>query len=160
MIAQRIGYSPIGRRQYALKGPIQSVEVTYFVHATEDSARLRRAVADLVGSENMPLEERLEGHFGNEILRVRLHLTGDEAESGFEKLASRIPIDVIKQVLADLPSHVDEHSALFLRFDKQSLVRGSVALGSSDPVRVKVKPRGFMMKGGAAAFYNQLLGGK
>jgi len=143
-----------------LKGPIQSVEVTYFVHATEDSAKLQRAVADLVGSETIPQEERLEGHFGNEILRARLHLTGDQAESGFENMASKIPMDVMKQVLADLPSHLDEHSALFLRFDKQSLVRGSVALGSSDPVRVKVKPRGFMMKGGAAPFYQRLLGGR
>jgi RNA binding exosome subunit len=62
-------------------------------------------------------------------------------------------------VLSEIASHVDEHSALFLRFDKQGLVAGSLRLGSADAVRVKVKPRGFIPKGGADAFYAGLLRG-
>jgi RNA binding exosome subunit len=135
------------------------VEVTYFVHATEDAERLERALAGFLGRGGAPSLDRLEGHFGNEILRAKLHLTGDEAEGAFGSMVSRIPEGVLKEVMADLPAHLDEHSALFLRFDKQSLVRGSVALGSTDPVRVKVKPRGFVMKGGAAGFYRRLMGG-
>ena len=143
-----------------LKGPIQSVEVAYLVHATEDPGKMEEALSRLLGSETVPDLERLEGHFGNEILRARLHLTGDEAGQAFESLVSGIPQGVMKEVLGDLPSHLDEHSALFLRFDKQSLVSGSVALGSADAVRVKVKPRGFMMKGGAEGFFADLIGGR
>lgn len=142
-----------------MKGPIQSVEVTYIVHATEDPRKVEMALGELLGNQNKAVAEPLEGHFGNEILRVRLHLTGDEAGKAFESLVSRLPQGVRSEVLADLSSRLDEHSALFLRFDKQSLVSGSLALGSADSVRVKVKPRGFM-KGGAASFYSGLIGGR
>jgi len=143
-----------------MKGPIQSVEVTYLVHATEDPRKMEQALSRLLGAETAPDLERLEGHFGNEILRARLHLVGDEAGRAFESLASRIPRGVKEEVLGDLHSHLDEHAALFLRFDKQSLVSGSVAMGSADAVRVKVKPRRFMMKGGAEGFFAGLLGGR
>jgi RNA binding exosome subunit len=143
-----------------LKGPIQSVEATCLVHATEDSGKLETAILELLGTQAKPDLERLEGHYGNEILRARLHLTGEEAEKAFETLVGRIPPSVRQELLADLPSHIDEHSALFLRFDKQSLVSGSVVMGSSDAVRVKVKPRAFMMRGGAPQFFEGLLGGR
>ena len=73
-------------------------------------------------------------------------------------MVTMIPEGARKEVMADLPSYLDEHSSLFLRFDKQSLVKGRVALGSADVVRVKVKPRGFMMKGAATGFYRKLFG--
>ncbi len=143
-----------------MKGKIQSVEVSYLVHATEDPMKVEVAVAGLLGTEFEPVLERLEGHFGNQILKARLHLTGDEAGRAFDNLATRLPQGVRTEVIARLASLLDEHSALFLRFDKQSLVSGSVVLGSADAVRVKVKPRSFMMKGDAAAFYLGLFGGR
>ena len=141
-----------------VKGVIQSLEVTYFVHATEDRVKIERAVARLLGQEPNPETEALEGHFGNQIARIRVHLTGEGAASGFSRLVGSLPAGVIDQLVAELGSHLDEHSALFVRLDKQSLVSGSVSLGTSDPVRVKVKPRIFMVKGGAADFYAGLLG--
>ena len=140
-----------------MKGVIQSLEVTYFVHATEDQEKIERAVSWLLGREVAPETETLEGHFGNRILSARVHLTGEEAGSGFSHLASSLPPAVLDQILSELGSHLDEHSALFMRLDKQSLVSGSVALGASDPVRVKVKPRSFMVKGGAPDFYARLM---
>ena len=89
-----------------------------------------------------------------------MHLTGEEAQKAFETLVGRIPESVRQELLGDLPSLIDEHSALFLRFDKQSLVSGSVVMGSSDAVRVKVKPRAFMMRGGVSRFFEGLLGGR
>ncbi len=151
---------PITRRRLGLRGPIQSVEATCLVHATEDPPKVEAALEGLLGTQATPLFEKLEGHFGNEILRAKLHLTGDDASRAFERLVSRLPAGVRSELLANLSSYLDEHSALFLRFDKQSLVSGSVALGSADSVRVKVKPRGFMLKEGAASFYARLLGGR
>ena len=141
-----------------VKGVIQSLEVTYFVHATEDREKIERAVARLLGQEPNPETEALEGHFGNQIVSIRVHLTGEDAESGFRHLVDSLPAAVLEQLLTELESHLDEHSALFVWLDKQSLVSGSVSLGTSDPVRVKVKPRIFMVKGGAADFYAGLLG--
>ena len=141
-----------------MKGVIQSVEVTYFVHATEDQEKIGRAVGRLLGKNLTPETEALEGHFGNRILRVRVRLTGEEAESGFRRLVDSLPRGVLDKVISEVESHLDEHSALFVRLDKQDLVSGSVSLGDSDPVRVKVKPRAFMIRGGAAGFYARLMG--
>jgi RNA binding exosome subunit len=142
-----------------LKGPIQSVEATYLVHATEDAEKVGGAVAKLLGAASEPVVESLEGHFGNRILRGRLHLTGEEAARAFESLVALMPQGMRDEVVADIGPYLDEHSALFLRLDKQKLVSGSVALGTGDAVRLKVKPRVFQLKGGAPRFYAQLIGG-
>jgi len=142
-----------------MKGPIQSVEVTYLVHATENPDTLRGAVSALLGSSAEPEVEQLEGHFGNTIVKVRLHLTGDEASDAFRSVLQTIPSRLKREIVSDLASFLDEHSAFFLRLDKQRLVAGSPALGSGDAVRLKVKPRLFLVKGSAPKFYEQLIEG-
>jgi RNA binding exosome subunit len=142
-----------------MRSPIQSVEVTYLLHATEDPTKVADAVSGLLGVRTEPEEEVLEGHFGNRIEKIRLHLTGEEAGAAFASLVSKMPPGIKRELVGDLQKFLDEHSALFLRFDKQLLISGGFALASGDPVRIKVKPRIFMMKGGAASFYEHLIGG-
>jgi len=142
-----------------LKGPIQSVEVTYLIHATEDPRKVEAAVVEVLGVESKPETEGLEGHFGNLITKVRVHLTGEAAATAFRALVARMPQSLRRGISEDIDSLIDEHSALFLRFDKQLQIRGTLSLASGDAVRVKVKPRGFMVKGGAVQFFSQLIGG-
>lgn len=142
-----------------MKGPIQSLQITFIVHATEDRMKVEGAVAALTGEDEAPEAVRLEGHFGNEILSEKLHLVGERAEAAFKAAVSKMPRGVARQVAEDLGLLVDEHAALFLRLDKQQLVLGKVATGSTDPVRLKVKPRGFLPKGGVRQFYLRLLTG-
>ncbi|MDE1853111.1 MAG: hypothetical protein KGI38_05095 [Thaumarchaeota archaeon] len=141
-----------------MKGPIQSVEVSYLLHQTEDPVKVQAAVGDLLGVKSGPETESLEGHFGNEIVRARFHLTGEDAEAAFKGLVSRMPGGMKKEIAAGISAFLDEHSAFFLRLDKQRLVGGSLALSGGDSVRIKVKPRIFMLKGGARQFYLGLLG--
>jgi RNA binding exosome subunit len=143
-----------------MKGPIQSVEVTYLIHATEDAKKVERAIAEVLGVDLPPEVEKLEGHFGNEIMKVTLHITGDQAGTAFEGIVARLPADLRSRLAVDASEFIDEHSALFLRFDKQSLVIGNLSLGSGDAVRVKVKPRKFLVRGGAPWFYSGLVGGE
>ena len=140
-----------------MKGPIQSVEVTYLIHQTEDPGKLERAVSALLGSSAKPELEELEGHFGNRIFHARVHLTGDDASAALGSLLRSLSAGPKKEILSDLASFLDEHNALFLRLDKQKLVSGRTALGSSDAVRVKVKPRLYLVKGSAVKFYEQLI---
>lgn len=141
-----------------MKGPIQSVEVSYLLHATEDPGKVEAAVRDVLGVKAGPENESLEGHFGNEIVRARFHLTGEDAEAAFKGVVSRMPDGMKREIAADISAFLDEHSAFFLRLDKQRLVAGSLALSSGDSVRMKVKPRIFLLKGGARQFYLGLLG--
>ncbi len=133
--------------------------MTYLVHATEDPAKVSDAVSRLLGVEATPEVESLEGHFGNRIEKTRVHITGEEAGAAFANLVAKMSPEMRRELVGSLDKFLDEHSALFLRFDKQLLVSGGLALASGDPVRVKVKPRIFLLKGGAAGFYGRLIEG-
>lgn len=151
----KLEYDSQGRG--AVKSDIQSVEVAYFVHETEDPERMAKAVADLLGLESAPESEAMEGHFGNRIVRMKIRVAGGEAGNAARSLFASMPAEVSRDVAANLGSFVDEHSALFLRLDKQGLVQGRLALGSGDSIRIKVKPRLYQVKGGAAGFYRRLM---
>lgn len=142
-----------------LKLPIMSVEVTWLIHATEDESKVEGSVRRLLGGEPAFGREVLEGHFGNKIVKIRVHLTGDKAASAFQRIVSSLAPQARGAVARELEAHVDEHSALFLRLDKQGLVSGSPRLGTADAVRVKVKPRLHALKGGALEFYARELEG-
>jgi RNA binding exosome subunit len=136
-----------------VKSTIQSLDVSYFLHATEDSDKVAAAVRGLVGG-GTPFEfEMLEGHFGNSIRRVSLHLHGEDAMRAFTILIARMPGALRKSVAGDIDKLVDEHSSLYLRFDKQRLVQGEIAAGYDEAIRLKVKPRAFLMHGHARDFF-------
>ena len=137
---------------------IQSVEVSCFVHATEDGAKVKSAVVRALGVGEGPSEEPLEGHFGNPIIHLVWHASGDAAWTVFGRLVEFMGEGGRNEVLGGLERQTDEHGALYLRLDKQALVRGAALFSSSDPIRVRVKPRRFMMKGSTEQFYQKLMG--
>ncbi|MDG6925239.1 MAG: hypothetical protein JRN09_01670 [Nitrososphaerota archaeon] len=139
------------------QGEIQSVEASCFVHATEDEEKVMRLVGRLLGAEDGPAEEVLEGHFGNVIVHLTWHLTGEAAGSAFRRLLEAIGQEGREAVLVDLSAHTDDHGALYLRLNKQALLRGAAVFTSSDPIRVRVKPRSFLMKGNPDQFYRRFL---
>lgn len=139
---------------------VQSLEVSYFVQLTEDEERVRRAVAALLGGEPAGERQEAEGHFGNRILWIKVHLTGEEAEVGLGRIASSLGPDERRAILEDLQGSLDEHNALYIRLNKQVLVMsGSAVLASSDPIRVKVKLRTHAVKRDPAGFYARLFEG-
>lgn len=141
-----------------MKGPIQSVEVSYFVHATEDEARVKEAVGSALGLAGPGEEEVLEGYFGNKITSVTYHLTGEAAEEFVAGLASRMGPKVKEELRRSLVERLDEHSAMYFRLDKQMLMEGELGLGSRDAVRVKIKPRTHLVKGREFEVFKEELG--
>lgn len=136
-----------------------SIEVSYLVHATEDQEKIQRSIEGIIGTHARPELELMEGHFGNEITRARIHLTGEAAWDALRSIVVKLSPDGAKELSLNTESYLDEHSAMFLRFDKQALVAGSLVFGSVDPVRMKVKPRGYMIRGDAASFFRNLIQG-
>ncbi len=141
-----------------MKKEIQSVEISCFIHATEDLERVCRALEERFGLSLHPQLEDLEGHFGNRIISVRYLLTGEEAMTAFRGIVSFMGPERVRELLEGLELALDEHKALFIRLSKQDLLRGSAVLSQVDPIRIKVKPRGFMLKEDAGRFYTILLG--
>jgi len=136
---------------------VQSLEVSCFIQATEDEAKVRGSVKKYLGIELEPELDSLEGHFGNRILHAKWHLTGEEAWTSFRTLVGLLGTEGRSELKRNLSSHLDEHGALYLRLNKQTLVGGVMVFTDADPVRVKVKPRGFMMRGAPEQFYERLM---
>jgi len=120
---------------------------------------LRYSVQRTLAVQQAPEVEDLEGHFGNSIINLKWHLTGEQAWTSFQALVSGLGSDGRKELMRELPAYLDEHGALYVRLNKQTLVSGVVSFASSDPVRVRVKPRRFMMRGSPADFYERMMGG-
>ena len=140
-----------------MKSTIQSLDVSLLLHATEDSERVIAAVRELIDVDGTLETEEMEGHFGNRIKKVSVHLHGDQATKAFALLIARMPGALRKELAKDIDRLTDEHSSLFLRFDKQKLIKGEIATGYEDAIRLKVKPRAFLMHGHAREFFLEQL---
>ena len=136
---------------------IQAMEISCFVQATEDLSKLRSAVERSLGIVQESQEERLEGHYGNSIVNLKWHLTGDGAYESFRALLKFLGKEGRRELLMDLESCLDSHGALYVRLNKQMLVMGMASQSAGDPVRIRIKPRSFMMKGHPRAFYERLM---
>jgi len=131
--------------------------VSYFVHATEDGPRVDQAVSSFLETDEEPRREALEGHHGNPIVATRFQIVGEGAQSAVAAIFSKMTREAKDTLRLGLEGHMDEHSALYLRLDKQKLLAGEVALTDSDPVRVKVKPRLHAVGGSAGQLFRGLL---
>jgi RNA binding exosome subunit len=137
---------------------LQSLEISYFLQATEDEEKVRLAVGVLVGGEVPEERQEAEGYHGNTIVWIRHRLTGGAAAEGLRQILSRMGEEEKKAILRELGSRLDEHNALYIRLSKQVLVmNGTAVLASSDPIRVKVKPRSYLVKRDPSGFYARLL---
>ncbi len=140
-----------------MRGQIQSVEVSYLVHATEDRNKILSAVVALFGFMGEEKAEVLEGHFGNVIVHVQHQITGEEAERAFSAMVTKMPSSVRNRLKDEMGKYLDEHSALYVRLDKQRLLAGELTFADSDAVRVRVKPRLRTVRGGGRSLFQRLL---
>lgn len=120
----------------------KSVEVSYFLHATEDYERVIDSIAKVLNiqSESFTLSDT-QGHYRNQIKIVRAHLIGKGA-GDFALWLFGIFQSIQKQdILTDIDRSLNEHGDLFIRFNKQRLLSGKLASSDTDPVRIKIKLR-------------------
>ncbi|MDG6996294.1 MAG: hypothetical protein JRN52_10260 [Nitrososphaerota archaeon] len=118
-----------------------SVTVSYFIHSTEDESRLVESVRSALGLEESEFRyDRIHGHFGNEMKFAIAHLIGKRANDVSVQIFSRLSPSAKRSLSARLEQSVDEHDALFLRLDRQTIKR-SLSISDEEPVRVKLKPK-------------------
>ena len=119
-----------------------SVTISFLIQATEDEARLLDQVSNQLqlSRENFSVEP-MEGHFGNRITVAKAHITGTEADRVTTVLMSSLSQQAKKTLVSELEKSLDEHDALYLRLDRQSLGSEWIGLSDEEPIRVKLKPR-------------------
>ncbi len=120
-----------------------SVTVSFFIHSTEDEVRLRQLVEERLGLEPSELtHEKITGYFGNEILSIRAHVTSPKAQILAERIIEHLSNAARTSIRSDIDKAVDEHDALYLRLDRQSLSNPMLSISDEEPIRIKLKPKG------------------
>lgn len=125
--------------------PIAYIDIRFFAHATENSAKVVEAAQNILPSEN--IEEtifnrnNLEGHYGNPITLFEAKIKDREAiRALIENLSSHLGSIEKEELDREISSHIGEGS-LYLRLDKQAALQGKIKLATSDPIRIRIRFR-------------------
>ncbi len=124
--------------------PIHWIEVRTYSHATEDEARVARAL-DFVCPGGALDREVLEGHFGNPLIRLTRRVDeGKAIRALWERWAA---FSLPMALGAELDARVDEDGILHFRLDKQAAYRETLALAKdADVIDVRIKLMAFPAK--------------
>ncbi len=129
----------------AKQKPVERVEISTFVHATEDRGKVIKAVSKILPMEmELPhLEEvQLEGQFRDPILMLKwVFKKTQPATETINNVIQSIPIIDRQELMDTLASRIDDSKNLYLRLDKQKAFTGVVKLGLNDPIRIKARMR-------------------
>jgi RNA-binding protein len=118
----------------------KAVEISVFVHATEDEDKVKQAVKSIAPYEHTFESQRLSGHYEDPITLIISKTTKKkEATDLFDNLVKKLSSIDKQNLLDNLSNHVDPKGNLYLRLDKQRAYNGRVTLHESDPIRIKIK---------------------
>jgi len=125
--------------------PIAYIDVRFFVHATEDSSKVVKAVKHILPSEYADKmvfrRANLRGHYGNPIVLFETRMKGKEIIKLFiESLSSNLGRFDKETLLKEVDLHVGRGD-LYIRLDKQSAFQGEFRLCKADPIRVRIRFR-------------------
>ena len=80
------------------------------------------------------------GITGIQLFLLEAHIIGKRRPGVATLILRDLSKGAKKQVLSELDKSMDEHDSLYLRIDRQSIVR-ELTLSDEEPVRVKLKPK-------------------
>lgn len=116
--------------------PFHYIDLRAFCYATEDDARVERALRTFLPEEFDLDRIENEGFHGDRIVVLSARAeNADDVRHVLDRLAE---ID-LEGVRDELDERVDENCSLFLRLDKQAAYGGSVERGAGIELRAKVE---------------------
>jgi len=110
-----------------------SVDLRAYCHATEEAARVEKALRILCLEASIDTEAT-EGHHGNPIVMLKCRLQKDDAINAFWRRVK--DAGLLEKILDNLDERIDEDAVLHLRFNKQKAYEGSLELAKNDDVIV------------------------
>ena len=125
--------------------PVAYIDIKFFAHATEDLEKVREAVKHILPTNRVEeIEFRknsLRGHHGNPIVFFQTKIERKELVKAVIENISRSLSELDKEVLRrEIAMHVEKGS-LYLRLDKQAAFQGVVKLGTTEPIRLRIRFR-------------------
>ncbi len=123
---------------------VGGIEISFFVHATEDLDKVIETVQTVIPEELMgeAVFERddLRGHHGNPIISFKTTIKNKKIATALvEMLVAELREEDRGHLRQYIKEHLDRSGNLYLRMDKQAACRGEIRLGQSDPIHIRVK---------------------
>ena len=120
------------------------MEVSAFIHATEDPEKVAAACRRVLPAECAEAilfdGRNLLGHYRNPITLLSARINQRPAVAAFiDHLAGALSEVDKARLAADVTRRIDDRGALYLRLDKQEAFLGRMTLGHGDPIRLTVK---------------------
>lgn len=116
--------------------PFHYIDLRAFCYATEDEARVERALRQFLPEEYAVDRSESEGFHGDRIVvRSARVENADDVRHVLDRLAD-LDLETIR---AELDERIDEDCSLFLRLDKQAAYGGRVERGAGLELRAKVE---------------------
>lgn len=123
---------------------VQSVELSTIAHATDDLEKVQGALTRLLPEKlkgrQLFTRRYLQGHYGNPIITFEARLTDPADVEEFKvSLLKQLPEIERSSIVRDLDLHSDQDGNLYIRIDKQKMLRGMLRLSQDDPIRIRMK---------------------
>jgi RNA-binding protein len=120
---------------------MRQAEINVFIHATEDRAKVIKAVHNLFPKDaELPnyTETNLDGYFGDPITTLSFVVKNRRpaTELFMNIMAGLSSLDYVS-LIDELPQRLDETKNLYIRLDKQKAYLGKFVLERHDALRVK-----------------------
>ncbi len=119
---------------------IHKLEITIdvIIHATEDISRIFQSFEELLDlkEENFTIHETT-GHFDNPITMLNAKIVKKEAQNFMKRLLEFLSIEQINELIEDIEERTVD-SRFHMRLDKQELIKGNLAFGGKETIKIKI----------------------
>lgn len=127
------------------RSSIAFIDISLFVHATEDEDKVMQAVQNLFPLKCLDSisfrRQNLHGHHKNPIVLFETRIKDKEIIQAFVENLSPSLSTMDKQNLLEEIGRYVEKGSLYLRLDKQAAFQGNFKLCTADPIRLRIRFR-------------------
>ena len=112
--------------------------IDVIVHATEEISKIFQSFEEIldVKEDDFTIEETM-GHYENPIIVLNTKIVKKQARNFMNNLLERLSAEQVN----DLIDEIDERtvdSKFHIRFDKQELIKGNMAIKEKDTIKLKI----------------------
>ena len=116
-------------------------------HVTEDVARVRQALANVLPPETSIEEEETKGYFVNPIIILSARLEKKAARQYLDFLTSKLPEADLKGLVKEIPERVTGNCDLFFKLSKQDAYLGDIRTSyAEDSIAIRARVESYPAK--------------
>ncbi len=117
-----------------MKDKVKAIEADVFVHETEDQGKIEEAIKNLLPDATIT-EEKLHGHYGTTIKKIKLIINGHGIEGKLNYLLSKLGFFEKGEVFSKIMDGL-ERNKIYIRLDKQELIKNLIKINGDNQIKI------------------------